>query len=50
METRNVKITIETAKRWYEQDGEFKEMALSAFTEFELNPVRNFYISCFHKI
>ena len=40
METRNVKITLETAKRWYEQGGEFKEMALSAFTEFELNPVR----------
>ena len=41
METRNVKITIETAKRWYEQGGEFKEMALSAFTEDELNPGRN---------
>ena len=41
METRNVKITLETAKRWYEQGGEFKEMALSAFTEFELSPVRN---------
>lgn len=41
METRNVKITIETAKRWYEQGGEFKEMALSAYTEAELNPIRN---------
>ena len=41
METRNVKVSIETAKRWYEQGGEFKEMALSAFTESELNPVRN---------
>lgn len=41
METRNVKITLETAKRWYEQGDEFKEMALSAFTEAELNPVRN---------
>jgi len=41
MESRNVKITLETAKRWYEQGGEFKEMALSAFTEFELNPIRN---------
>ena len=41
METRNVKITLETAKRWYEQGGEFKEMALSAFTDAELNPVRN---------
>ena len=41
METRNVKISLETAKRWYEQGGEFKEMALSAFTESELNPIRN---------
>lgn len=41
MEARNVKVSIETAKRWYEQGGEFKEMALSAFTESELNPVRN---------
>ena len=47
METRNVKITLETAKRWYEQGGEFKEMALSAFTEFELNPVRNEWESKF---
>ena len=39
MEARNVKVSLETAKRWYEQGGEFKEMALSAFTEAELNPV-----------
>ena len=47
METRNVKITLETAKRLYEQGGEFKEMALSAFTEDELNPVRNEWDSKF---
>ena len=41
METRNVKVSLETAKRWYTQGGEFKEMALSAFTEAELNPIRN---------
>ena len=41
MESRNVKVSLETAKRWYEQGGEFKEMALSAFTEVELNPIRN---------
>ena len=41
METRNVKVSLETAKRWYEQGGEFKEMALSAFKEAELNPIRN---------
>ena len=47
METRNVKITLETAKRWYEQGGEFKEMALSAFTDDELKPVRNEWESMF---
>ena len=47
METRNVKVSLETAKRWYEQGGEFKEMALSAFTESELNPVRNEWESKF---
>ena len=41
METRNVKVSMETAKRWYQQGGEFKEMALSAYTEAELNPVKN---------
>ena len=40
METRNVKVSLEAAKRWYTQGGEFKEMALSAFTEAELNPNR----------
>lgn len=47
MESRNVKVSLETAKRWYEQGGEFKEMALSAFTETELNPVRNEWESKF---
>ena len=47
METRNVKVSLETAKRWYEQGGELKEMALSAFTEAELNPVRNEWESKF---
>ena len=41
METRNVKVSLETAKRWYVQGGEFKEMALSAYTEDELNPIKN---------
>lgn len=41
METRNVKVTLETAQRWYGQGGEFKEMALSAYTDAELNPVKN---------
>ena len=47
METRNVKVSLETAKRWYVQGGEFKEMALSAFTEDELNPVKNEWKSKF---
>ena len=47
METRNVKVTLETAQRWYGQGGEFKEMALSAFTEAELNPVSNEWESKF---
>ena len=41
METRNVKVTLETAQRWHGQGGEFKEMALSAYTEAELNPIKN---------
>ena len=41
METRNVKVSLETAKRWYQQGGEFKEMALSAYSEAELKPIRN---------
>ena len=47
METRNVKVTLETAKRWYQQGGEFKEMALSAYSEAELNPVKNEWESRF---
>lgn len=36
METREIKITLETARRMYEQGGEFREMALGAFSEKEL--------------
>ena len=38
---------MEQYKRWYEQGGEFKEIALSAFTESELNPIRNEWESKF---
>jgi len=41
METRNVKVSLETAKRWCQQGGEFKEIALSAYSKDELNPVKN---------
>ena len=36
METRHIKISLDTAKRWYEQGGELKEMALGAYNEQEL--------------
>ena len=36
METRLIRISLETAKRWYEQGGELKDMALGAFTLEEL--------------
>ena len=36
METRQIELPLETAKRWYEQGGELKEMALGAFSEKEL--------------
>lgn len=36
MEERNVKISLEKAREWYNQGGELKELALSAFTENEI--------------
>ena len=36
METRYIEISLDTAKRWYEQGGELKEMALGAFDAKEL--------------
>lgn len=36
METRLIEISLETAKRWYAQGGEQKDMALGAFTLEEL--------------
>lgn len=36
MESREIKITLETARRWYALGGELKEIALGAFTEKEL--------------
>ena len=36
METRIIELPLETAKRWYEQGGELKEMALGVFSEKEL--------------
>lgn len=36
MEERNVKISLDKAREWYKKGGEFKELALSAFTENEI--------------
>ena len=36
MNTRYIEISLETAKRWYEQGGELRELALGAFSEKEL--------------
>lgn len=39
MEERNVKITLEKAREWYNQGGKLKELALSAFTEKEIKEI-----------
>lgn len=36
METRYIEISLDTAKRWYEQGGEYRNIALTAFKEHEL--------------
>ena len=39
MDKRNITLTLEKAKEWYNKGGELKEVALQAFTEKELNPL-----------
>ena len=39
MEERNVKISLDKAREWYNKGGEFKELALSAFTEKEIKEI-----------
>ena len=36
MEERSIKISIDKARDWYNRGGEYKELALSAFTEKEI--------------
>lgn len=36
METRQINLPLDTARRWYEQGGELKEIALGAFDAKEL--------------
>ena len=31
METRTIEISLDTAKRWYEQGGELRDLAIGAF-------------------
>lgn len=38
-EERNITLTLEKAKEWYNKGGELREIALQAFTEKELNPL-----------
>ena len=38
-EERNITLTLEKAKEWYNKGGELKEIALQAFSEKELNPL-----------
>ena len=39
MEERNVKISLDKAREWYNKGGELKELALSAFTEKEIKEI-----------
>ena len=38
-EERNITLTLDKAKEWYNKGGELKEIALQAFGETELNPL-----------
>ena len=39
MEERSIKISLEKAREWYNRGGEYKELALSAFTEKEIKEI-----------
>ena len=39
MEERTIKISLEKAREWYNRGGEYKELALSAFTEKEIKEI-----------
>jgi len=38
-EGRNITLTLDKAKEWYNKGGELREVALQAFTKAELNPL-----------
>lgn len=39
MEERSIKISLERARDWYNRGGEYKELALSAFSEKEIKEI-----------
>lgn len=39
MEERNIKISLDKARDWYNRGGEYKELALSAFSEEEITEI-----------
>lgn len=39
MNVRNIALTLDKAKEWYQKGGELKEVALQAFTKEELSPL-----------
>lgn len=46
---RNVTLTLDKAKEWYNKGGELREIALQAFTKEELNPLpKNWEEYCKH--
>ena len=51
MEKRNVTLTLEKAKEWYQKGGELREVALQAFNENELkdNKPRSWKEYCFQR-
>ena len=40
MEERSIKISLEKARDWYNRGGEYKELALSAFSEKEIKEIK----------
>ena len=49
MDKRTIELSLEKAKRWYNRGGEFKEIALEAYTEKELTYVEPFKTGEFPK-
>lgn len=50
MESRNVTLTLEQAKEWYEKGGDLREVALKAYTAKELKAKRFEQLTNFDKV